>query len=93
MLTTGTIQLFDIDRDGSVTKFELKEALWSLGQHPGHEEMDDIFTEYDIDKNGALDFNEFKRLVVDRLSYKVCCCRHIFISSAGFFVRLRFAEV
>lgn len=71
VLTTAKNKLFDSDRDGYVTKFELKEALWSLGQHPGEEEMDAIFTEYDSDKSGALEFNEFKRLMLNRLSYKV----------------------
>lgn len=54
-----------------MTKFELKEALWSLGQHPSEEEMDIIFREYDADRTGTLDFNEFKQLMTTRLTYKV----------------------
>lgn len=33
--------------------------------------MDAIFTDYDSDKSGALEFNEFKRLMMNKLSYKV----------------------
>lgn len=54
-----------------MTKFELKEALWSLGQHPGEEEMDDIFREYDTNRNGALEFDEFRMLLVAKLTYRV----------------------
>lgn len=64
-------QLCDVNGDGSVTKPELKEALWSLGQHPSEEEMDIIFRDYDMDRTGSLDFNEFKLLMAARLTYKV----------------------
>lgn len=66
-----TKQLCDVNGDGSVTKSELKEALWSLGQHPSEEEMDLIFRDYDVNRTGTLDFNEFKLLMVARLTYKV----------------------
>lgn len=64
-------KLCDVNGDGSVTKFELKEALWTLGQHPSEEEMDLIFREHDTDQTGTLDFNEFKQLMTTRLTYKV----------------------
>lgn len=64
-------KLFDANRDGAVTKFELKEALSSLGQNPGEEEMDVIFREYDTTQSGTLHFNEFKLLMAARLTYKV----------------------
>lgn len=61
----------DVNGDGSVTKSELKDALWSLGQNPTEEETDHIFREYDADKTGTLDFNEFKLLMTARFTYKV----------------------
>ncbi|CAB1100423.1 unnamed protein product [Ectocarpus sp. CCAP 1310/34] len=64
------IKLCDVNGDGSVTKSELKDALWSLGQNPTEEETDHIFREYDADKTGTLDFNEFKLLMTARLTYK-----------------------
>lgn len=66
-----THQLFDSDGDGRVTKFELKEALWSLGQHPGEEELDAMFHEYDTNQSQDLDYSEFRRSIMTRLSYKV----------------------
>lgn len=70
-ISCPTKQLCDVNGDGSVTKPELKEALWSLGQHPSEEEMDLMFRDYDVDQTGTLDFNEFKLLMVARLTYKV----------------------
>lgn len=63
--------MFDSDRDGLVSKSELKEALWSLGQHPGEEDIDAMFYEYDFNRSQALDCSEFRRLIVAKLSYKV----------------------
>ncbi|CAN0525452.1 unnamed protein product, partial [Ectocarpus sp. 8 AP-2014] len=63
-------KLCDVNGDGSVTKSELKDALWSLGQNPTEEETDHIFRDYDADKTGTLDFNEFKLLMTARLTYK-----------------------
>ncbi|CAM9250749.1 unnamed protein product [Ectocarpus sp. 12 AP-2014] len=63
-------KLCDVNGDGSVTKSELKDALWSLGQNPTEEETDHIFRQYDADKTGTLDFNEFKLLMTARLTYK-----------------------
>lgn len=74
-----TKQLCDVNGDGSVTKPELKEALWSLGQHPSEEEMDLIFREYDAGQTGTLDFNEFKLLMMARLTYKVILSVHLLI--------------
>ncbi|CAM9257196.1 unnamed protein product [Scytosiphon promiscuus] len=63
-------KLFDVNGDGSVTKPELKEALWSLGQQPSEEEMDGIFREYDEHQTGSLDLNEFRLLMTSRLTYE-----------------------
>lgn len=52
-------------------KVELEQALLSLDQHPGEEEMTAIFHEHDSHQRGALDFDEFKRLMTVRLTYKV----------------------
>ncbi|CAM9775536.1 unnamed protein product [Pylaiella littoralis] len=63
-------KLCDVNGDGSVTKPELKEVLWSLGQHPSEEEMNDIYAEYDVHSTGALDFISFKLLMTTRLTYE-----------------------
>ncbi|CAM9135103.1 unnamed protein product [Hapterophycus canaliculatus] len=63
-------KLFDVNGGGSVTKPELKEALWSLGQQPSEEEMDGMFREHDVDQTGSLDLNDFKLLMASRLTYE-----------------------
>lgn len=54
-----------------MTKTELKEALGSLGQHPGEEDINAMFREYDTNQNQMLDCSEFRRLIMAKLSYKV----------------------
>lgn len=66
-----TNQSFDSNGDGLVTKSELREALWSLGQHPCDEEIDNLFRVYDSRKVGALDSSDFRRLILAKLSFKV----------------------
>lgn len=70
-LFSFTKQSFDSNGDGLVTKSELREALWSLGQHPCDEEIDNLFQVYDDRKVGALDSSDFRRLILEKLSYKV----------------------
>lgn len=64
-------KIFHGNRDGLMLKTELEQALLSLGQHPGEEEMTGIFHEHDSHQRGALDFDEFMRLMTARLTYKV----------------------
>ena len=50
---------FDINKDSTISLTELKKGLFDRFSPKSIEEM---FSEYDFDGNGCLDFNEFVRL-------------------------------
>ncbi|CAN0368049.1 unnamed protein product, partial [Discosporangium mesarthrocarpum] len=63
-------ELFDCDRDGFLTQSEIREILWSLGQHPTEDDMEDMIRKHDTNGNGTLEFDEFKKLFQERLTFK-----------------------
>ncbi|CAM9675845.1 unnamed protein product [Choristocarpus tenellus] len=63
-------QLFDCDRDGTLTQSELREILWSLGQHPTEDDMANMLQKHDHNGNGTLDYDEFKTLIISKIMFK-----------------------
>lgn len=57
-------RLFDKDGDGHIQTKELRAALRNLGQNPTDLELQDIFNEMDIDRNGTIDFTEFIKMLI-----------------------------
>lgn len=55
-------RIFDLDNNGYVTKDEFKHILQNYGGNFTDEEVDMIFKETDVDKNGKLDYMEFVEL-------------------------------
>lgn len=55
--------IFDKDKDGSITRDELKSVMLSLGLNPSETEIMDMIDSADIDKNGVIDINEFINLM------------------------------
>jgi Ca2+-binding EF-hand superfamily protein len=55
----------DIDHNnsGTVSKIEFRDTMDSLGVEVGKEEVDIIFKRYDEDFNGAIDYDEFLKMV------------------------------
>jgi len=56
--------MFDLDGNGEITPFELKSIL-----NPGKEEVDEsewerVISEFDTNKNGSLNFLEFKGMML-----------------------------
>lgn len=69
-LTTEQIQqvreafdIFDKNKDGCITKDELKSVMLSLGLNPSETEIMDMIDSADIDKNGVIDIEEFMSLM------------------------------
>ena len=54
---------FDKDKQGTICRKELSEALKIFGSRIKEEEIDDFFLEVDLDQNGTIDFEEFLLLV------------------------------
>jgi len=56
-------EMFDKDKDGSITAKELANVMKSLNQDPSEQELHDMIAEVDYDGNGRIDFEEFVTLM------------------------------
>lgn len=51
--------LFDSDKNNSITASEIAKVFETLGQAVTEEQIADILAEFDVDRNGGIDFDEF----------------------------------
>jgi calmodulin len=56
-------EMFDKDKDGTITAKELANVMRSLNQDPSEQELQDMIAEVDVDGNGRIDFEEFVSLM------------------------------
>jgi len=66
---------FDDDHSGSIDKFELYFAMRTMGKKYSNQEVDDLYSKFDCNKDGELSFEEFKKFVKvalgsDNISFK-----------------------
>ena len=73
-LTFGS---WDLNRDGSISYSELKQAVAKTSAKLSEEEMNAIFVIGDIDQNGEIDLEEFKRLMMPTSSDVVAKFRSV----------------
>ena len=59
----NAFELFDKDKDGTITVKELANVMKTLNQDPSEHELAEMINEVDIDGNGAIDFDEFVQLM------------------------------
>ena len=59
----NVFDMFDADGDGTISCDELGPILLSLGYSPANHEIKRILEEYDVDKSGDLDFEEYVNLL------------------------------
>ena len=59
---------WDLDGDGAISFTELQSAVAKSGQKLSEEEMNAIFVIGDVDQNGAIDLDEFTRLMMPTTS-------------------------
>jgi calmodulin len=50
---------YELDNDGTISADELGTIMRSLGQTPSEEELREIINRGDLDRSGAIDFQEF----------------------------------
>jgi len=62
-LIKEAFDLFDSDKSGSISTFELKEALETIQLNSESATLKNIMENLDADKNGTVDFNEFISLL------------------------------
>jgi calmodulin len=55
--------VFDEDNSGSISRKEMKKLMKKLGQALSDEELDAMMEEVDTDKDGQIDFEEFKSMM------------------------------
>jgi len=58
--------LFDKDKDGQISKAELKAVFQALGQKPTDQEISDMVREVDSTKKGTINFNDFVNMMARR---------------------------
>ncbi|ESO07720.1 hypothetical protein HELRODRAFT_170263 [Helobdella robusta] len=63
-------QLFDTDKDGSITSRELKTVLNALRIDTTDQETKDMISSIDLDGDGTVDFDEFLRMMSGAYSGK-----------------------
>jgi calmodulin len=56
-------EMFDKDKDGTITAKELANVMRSLNQEPTEQELNEMINEVDVDGNGRIDFDEFVSLM------------------------------
>jgi calmodulin len=59
----NAFELFDKDKDGTITAKELANVMRTLNQDPSEHELAEMINEVDIDGNGHIDFDEFVTLM------------------------------
>jgi len=57
--------VFDKDGDGNITAKELEIVMKALGEQIDRETINLMIESVDMDKNGFIDFEEFKRMMKD----------------------------
>lgn len=60
--------LFDTNGDNSISSTEIKQIFAQLGESITDAQLSDILAEYDIDKSGSIDFEEFLLMMANKVS-------------------------
>uniref|UniRef100_A0A7S0VQC0 EF-hand domain-containing protein n=1 Tax=Hemiselmis tepida TaxID=464990 RepID=A0A7S0VQC0_9CRYP len=67
---------FDLNKSNTLDKDELREALAEMGKRPTEDELNVLFSEWDLDGNGTIEPDEFDHMVRQSLQIThTCLCR------------------
>jgi len=65
----AAFEALDKNKDGVITTEELGEVMRSLGQDPSTSELQDLINELDADHSGAVDFDEFLKMMSSKATH------------------------
>ncbi len=60
--------IFDVDKSGSISKEELKQALKNLGIDAKNQTLQNMITDLDADGSGKIEFDEFIKMMTAKTS-------------------------
>lgn len=64
----SSFQVFDKDLDGVITVHELGIAMRAMGHNPTQIELQEMIEEVDVDKDGAISFEEFVSMMLKTIT-------------------------
>jgi len=59
--------VFDADGNGKISRTELKRVMEMLGERLSDAQLDEMMGEADENKDGEIDFHEFKRMMAGKM--------------------------
>ncbi|KAF9184838.1 hypothetical protein BGZ51_003103 [Haplosporangium sp. Z 767] len=66
-----SFEIFDRNNDGAINRRELHALLHTVGHKLGANGLESLLSEYDADKSGTIDFDEFVKLAEILIKHKL----------------------
>ena len=60
---TQAFEVFDKDKDGKISRQELKTIMRSLGQNPSDDDIEEMMLSVDKNQDGQISYDEFMNLI------------------------------
>lgn len=64
---TQAFEVFDKDKDGFVSRQELKTIMRSLGQNPSEDDIEELMVTADSNQDGKISYDEFMTLISNQI--------------------------
>jgi len=63
----AAFKIFDKNKDGFITRSELKSAMRKIGEKVSDKQVDGMVKEADLDKDGKVNYDEFVKVLVNKI--------------------------
>ena len=64
---TQAFDVFDKNKDGMISRQELKTIMRSLGQNPTEDDIEEMLLNVDRDKDGQISYDEFMKIISQQI--------------------------